>query len=75
MNVKHFQARPVRVQIAQVHGIAMAQTRVIKGRSIIVDRAGPVDDLVLAVAIHVADAEIVVSLADVAAVYIADASR
>jgi len=51
-----------------VHSIAVAETGGVLAGTVVVDAATAVDDLVVAVAIDVADAQVVVALAGVAGV-------
>ena len=65
MDVEDFQARAVGIDVGKVDGVAVTQARRVEPFAVVVDHAGPVDDLVLAVAVDVADAQVVVPLAAV----------
>jgi hypothetical protein len=65
MDIKDFQAGSVWIDVGKVDGVAVSQARRVEAFAIVVDHAGPVHDLILAVAINVADAQVVVPLAAV----------
>src|SRR5262245_59035793 len=67
VGLEHCQARTLWVDVAEVHGVAVAQPGGVQALSIRTDDAGSVNDVVLAVAVHVADAEVVVALAAILA--------
>ena len=60
---EHLQAGPVRVEVADVQRVAVAEAGGVEPLAVVVDRHGAVDDLVLAVAVHVGDGQVVVALA------------
>src|SRR5262245_11230404 len=66
LDVEDFEAGSRGIEIGKMHRVAVAQTGRVKTLAVVVDHACAVDDLVPAVAVHVADAEVVISLAAVA---------
>ena len=58
----HFQARTLGDHVSHVHGIAVLELRGVEAGAVVVDTAGAVNDLVAAVSIHIADAQVVGAL-------------
>src|SRR5262249_16863547 len=67
VDVEDFEARVIGVDVREVERIAVPQARGVKPLAVIVDGAGAVDDLVPAVAVDVAHAQVVVPLAAIGA--------
>ena len=57
-----FQPRPGRIEIADMHGVAVAQAAAPQALAVIVERHRSVDHLVAAVAIDIGDGELVIAL-------------
>src|SRR6478752_9484695 len=66
VDLELLQARPGRIEVTDVHGVAVAVLRGPQSAAVVVHGHGAVDDLVLAVPIGVGDGELVVALAVVA---------
>src|SRR5665647_1524433 len=58
----HLQAVAVRVEVADVHGVAVTEPGVVEARPVVVDRHGAEHDLVEGVAVHVRHGQLVVAL-------------
>jgi len=65
MDVEDLQIRAVGIERADVLGIAMSQARRVKPLAVVINAAGAIDDLILAVVVDVGDGEAVVALASV----------
>ena len=65
LNVEDFEAGPRRVEVGKMQRVAVPEAGRVKPFAVVVDHARAVDDLV-SVAVHVADAEVVISLPRVA---------
>ena len=63
MHAKLLQARTCRVQVADVHCVAVEQAGAPQALAVVIDGHRAVDDLVTAIAIDVGDAQLVVALA------------
>src|SRR5262245_25280242 len=66
LDVEDFEAGPRRVEIGKMQRVAVAEAGRVKPLAVVVDHARAVNDLVPAVAVHVADAEVVIALPRVA---------
>ena len=62
LNVEDFEARAVRVEVGDVHRVAVPEAGRVEALAVVVDHARAVDDLVPAVAVDVGDAEVVIAL-------------
>ena len=56
VRLEHLQPRPIGVHVGHVERVAVAEAGGIEAGAVVVDGRRAVDDLVLAVAVHVADA-------------------
>src|SRR5262249_26242608 len=66
LDVEDFEAGPRRVEVGKMHRVAVPKAGRVKPLAVVVNHAGAVYDLVPAVAVHVAYAEIVIALSRVA---------
>src|SRR5215467_8530079 len=64
--VEYFEAWPRRVEVGKMHRVAMPEAGRVKPLAVVVNHARAIDDLVPAVAVHVADAEVMIALPRVA---------
>ena len=62
VDVEDFQARSVRVDVGEMDGVAVPQTGVIERLSIMIETHRSIDDLVFAVVVDVAHAQIMIAL-------------
>src|SRR5215468_5999961 len=65
LDVEDFKTGPRGIEIGEMHRVAVPEAGRVKPLAIVVNHARAVDDLVPAVAVHVADAEVVIALAAV----------
>ena len=65
MNHPYFQTGPIGVQVGNMHGVAVTAAGRVEPLAVVIDDAGAVNDLILAVAIDVGDGELVVALSAV----------
>src|SRR5262249_47849319 len=64
--VEDFEAGPRRIEVGKMHRVAVPEAGRVKPLAVVVNHASAVYDLVPAVAVHVADAEVVIALPRVA---------
>ena len=68
MDREDLETRAGRIEVGDVHRVPVPETRGVQAGAVIVDRGGAVDDLVLAVGVHVGDDELMIALPGVALV-------
>ena len=64
MDIKHLQSRACRVEVCQMHGIAMPVARSIKQSAVIVKCCRAPNDLVASVTVDITDGEVVVAITE-----------
>src|SRR5690606_17372063 len=65
LDVEDLQPRPVRVEVTEMERVSVAETGGIEAAAVVVDNRRSVHDLVPAVSVEIADAQVVVPLAAV----------
>lgn len=68
MHLKHFEAGPVGIKVAEMHRIAVPKPCRIKARAVVIDGHRAVNDLILPVTIDIRDAQAVIPLSGITGV-------